>query len=96
MIGTILSAIGLFSLGLVLPVNAASGGAFGSLTVEGLVWTLIYIIIVACIIGVLWWLLNYITPMLGEPIAKFARIAFVIVVVIFILILLLSLLGKIH
>ena len=85
----------LFVLGLALPANAANGGAL-NLTVEGLVWTLVYIIIVACIIGLLWWLLNYITPMLGEPIARFVRIAFVIVIVLFLIIFLLRLLGTVH
>ena len=92
----ILSMIFSFIFGLALPVQAqASGGAL-NLTVEQLVWALVYIIIIACIIGLLWFLLNYITPMLGEPIARFARIAFVIVVVLFLIVLLLKVLGAIH
>jgi hypothetical protein len=66
------------------------------LSIQGLVWALVYIIIIACIIGLLWWLLNYVSPMLGEPIARFARIAFVIIVVLFLIIFLLKLLGSIH
>jgi len=84
----------LFIMSLVLPANAAGGGL--NLTVEGLVWALVYIIIVACIIGLLWWLLNYVSPMIGEPIARFARIAFVILVVLVLIIFLLRLLGTIQ
>ena len=90
----IFNMVCLFVLGLTLP--AWAGGGALNLTVEGLVWTLVYIIIVACIIGLLWWLLNYITPMLGEPIARFVRIAFVIVIVLFLIIFLLRLLGTVH
>ena len=90
----IFNMVCLFVLGMALPAWA-NGGAL-NLTVEGLVWTLVYIIIIACIIGLLWWLLNYITPMVGEPIARFARIAFVIIVVLFLIIFLLRLLGSIH
>lgn len=89
----VLSMAFLFVLGLSLPAEA--GGAL-NLTVEGLVWALVYIIIIACIIGLLWWLLNYVSPMIGEPIARFARIAFVILVVLFLIIFLLRLLGSIH
>ena len=79
-----------------IPQLACANGGVMNLTVEGLVWGLVYIIIIACIIGLLWWLLNYVTPMLGEPIARFARIAFVIVVVLFLIVLLLRLLGTVH
>ena len=89
----ILSMAFLFVLSLVLPAEAA--GPL-NLTVEGLVWALVYIIIIACIVGLLWWLLNYVSPMLGEPIARFARIAFVVLVVLFLIIFLLRLLGQIH
>ena len=94
--GAILSMVFAFIFGLALPVQAQAGGGPLNLTVEGLVWALVYIIIVACIVGLLWWLLNYISPMLGEPIARFARIAFVILVVLVLIIFLLRLLGTIH
>ena len=84
-----------FCLSWIPKLACANSGAM-NLTVEGLVWGLVYIIIIACIIGLLWWLLNYVTPLLGEPIAKFARIAFVIVVVLFLIVLLLRLLGTVH
>jgi hypothetical protein len=79
-----------------LSYAAFRGGGGLELSMTGMVWALIYIIIIACIIGLLWFLLNYVGPMLGEPIFKFAKIAFLVIVVLFLVIMLLRLAGAIQ
>lgn len=59
--------------------------------VSGLVSVFIYILIIACVAGLLWYLLS-ILP-IPEPFKGWIRIAFTVVVVIFIIFWLLSLVG---
>ena len=85
-----------FSLALAPSFDLAAGGGL-DLTIEGLVWAVIYLIIAACIIGLLYYLVVVlIGPLLPPPFARWVRIAFLILVVLFAIVFLLHLLGRIH
>ncbi len=58
---------------------------------ETLLGLLIWIIIVGCIFGLLWWLVGYISP--PEPFNKVARIAIAVVAVLLLINMLLGLTG---
>ena len=65
MIGTILTSIGLFVLGLALPAEAAVNFSIGSL-----LGALLTIIVIAIICWLLWWLIGYAglpEPRVGVP-----------------------------
>ena len=87
MIGTILTSIGLFVLGLALPAEAAVNFSIGSL-----LGALLTIIVIAIICWLLWWLIGY--AGLPEPFNKIARVLVAVVAVIFLINFLLSLIGS--
>jgi hypothetical protein len=60
-----------------------------------LIHWLVYLIIIAVVLGLLWWLLNYLIAqgVIPEPIAKVVKILFVVACVIALILLVLSLSG---
>jgi hypothetical protein len=60
-----------------------------------LVHWLVYLIVIAIVVGLLWWLLNYLIQngVIPEPIAKVVKILFVVVCVLTLVFIVLSLAG---
>jgi len=93
-----MKTLSLLALMCLVAIPSAVQAAPGlDLSIQGLVWAVIYLIIAACIIGLLYYLVVVlIGPMLPPPFAQWVRIAFLILVVLFAIVFLLSLLGRIH
>ena len=83
----ILSMALLFILALVLPAEAAV-----ALSAGGLVGLLVWLIVIACIFWLLWWLIGYIG--LPQPFDKIARVVIALVAVIILINFLLTLAGS--
>jgi len=58
---------------------------------SSLIGILIYIIIIGCVFGLLWWLVGYIG--LPEPFNKVARVVLAVIAVLFLISILLSFIG---
>lgn len=73
------------------------GGAFAVLALGGVVEVILYLIVAACIFGLLWWLINFVAAQVGpgaEPFIKVARVILVIAAVLVAIGILLSLVGQ--
>jgi hypothetical protein len=76
---------------------AYQGGGGLDLSFTGLVYALIYLIIAAIIVGLLYYIIVIlIGPKLPAPIGEWVRVIFLVIVALFVILYLLHLLGMIH
>lgn len=73
------------------------GGAFAAINLGGMVEVIVYLVVAACVFGLLWWLISFIAGKVGPAAQPFVTVAQVILVVFAVLIaiaVLLSLTGN--
>ncbi len=65
------------------------------ISLSGIVWIVLYLLIAAAVLGMLWFLINFVEAQMGGPAKVYAviRVIFVVLVVLLLIFLLLSFLS---